>query len=135
MVSPGVQRISKVDDIKNIEFHNEMALVEVPVSLLDKLPLKNDFRSNSSRLMKVLNAIRWNGYNNRDPVIARVGRAGRWVIEDGGHRLTAAKIVTREFWTNLLTRKIKYITFLLYETENSYSKLHEAEAVARDISH
>lgn len=122
-----VQRLNSKDDLEKIEFYNEMALVEVPVELLDELPLKNDYRSDSDRLNSVLNAIRWNGYNNRDPIIARMGRAGRWVIEDGGHRLTAAQQVTHEFWTNLFTKKVKYITFLIYETEHSYSKMHRGE--------
>lgn len=121
---PDVFRLTSIEDLDHIPFVNEMALVEVPVELLQDLPLKNDERSESSRLSNVLNAIRWYGYNNRDPIIARIGRAGRWVIEDGGHRLTAARAVSHEFWTNLFGKKVKYITFLLYETEHSYSKLH-----------
>jgi hypothetical protein len=74
-----------------------------------------------------MRSIRRDGYNNAVPIIVRLGRRGRWVIVDGGHRLTAARRVSRELLTNLFGRKVKTIHFLLYRTPLTNSRLNEPE--------
>jgi len=113
---PSVQWVESADDLTHVEFYEEMAEIEVPVSALDKLPFKNEDRGDSARLDFVMRSIRRDGYNNAEPIVVRLGRRGRWVIVDGGHRLTAARRVSKEFLTNLFTRKVKTVHFLLYKT-------------------
>lgn len=124
---PGVQRLTRIEDLDKIEFVNDMAAVEVPIELLDKLPLKNDNRGESPRLEFVEQSIRDKGYNNLNPVICRIGRRGRWVVVDGGHRLTAARIVSREFFTNLFGDKVRNIYFLLFRTPLTNSRIGEPD--------
>ena len=124
---PDMQRVESAEDFADIQFVDDMAEIEVPVEKIDCLPLKNEDRVDSERLNKVVRQIRWHGYNSVEPVIVRLGRRGRWVIVDGGHRVTAARKVSREFFTNLFTRKVQNIHFLLYRTPLSETRLNEPE--------
>jgi hypothetical protein len=113
---PPVQWVESVADLEKLEFYEDMASIEVPVAALDKLPFKNDERLESERLEEVVRSIRRNGYNNAEPIIVRLGRRGRWVVVDGGHRLTAARRISKEFFTNLFGRKVTTLSFLLFKT-------------------
>lgn len=129
---PDIQRVLSADDFDKIEFVEDMAMIEVPVERLDNLPFKNADRSNSMRLRAVERAIRVRGYDSLQPVIARLGRRGRWVIVDGGHRVTAAKRVSKEFFTNLFGKKVRNLHFLLYRTPLSNTRLDEPENIDDD---
>ncbi|MEM8628434.1 MAG: ParB N-terminal domain-containing protein, partial [Pseudomonadota bacterium] len=120
---PRLSRIRTAADLKVIAFNDGVAEVQVPVELLDALPLKHGERNNSPRLDVVMQSIRARGYESLDPVVCRIGAKGRWVVIDGGHRLTAAKQVAGEFWTNLFRRDLGDVTFILFETARSYTKL------------
>jgi stage III sporulation protein SpoIIIAA len=124
---PGVQWVQNLDDLSKVRFYNDMAEIEVPVSALESLPFKNEDRGESGRLEKVMQSIRRHGYNNFDPVIVRLGRRGRWVIVNGGHRVTAARKVAKEFWANLFGQKVKTVHFLLFKTPLTNSRLNEPE--------
>ncbi len=126
---PPVQMVRSADELKSVEFYENMALIEVPVEALDSLPLKNDEREDDPRLKRILDAIRNDGYNNASPIIVRIGRRGNWVVVDGGHRLTAARKVAREFWPNLFRRKVRTLSFLVYRTPLSETLL-EGDAPA-----
>jgi len=122
------QYVDSAQAVKSITFDDDMAAIEVPIEALDLLPLKNDARCDDPRYRAVLSRIRWQGYNNADPVIVRLGRRGRWVVVDGGHRLTAARQVDGEFFTNLYGRKVRSIYFLLYRTPLSETLLGQEAA-------
>ncbi len=128
---PGVQLVRTAEDLAQIAFVDDVAEIEVPIEAIDLLPFKNEDRSDSERLRRVENAIRRLGYNNPDPVVVRLGRRGRWMIVNGGHRVTAARRVSREFWTNLFRRKVRSIYFLLYRTPLSNTRI-EPPAVTED---
>ncbi len=127
---PARQRVERPEDLEKIVFVDDMAEIDVPIEALDLLPLKNAERSDSPRLRRVMRSIRHKGYTSFEPVIVRLGRRGRWVVVDGGHRLTAARRVAKEFFANLFGRKVRYIHFLLYRTPLSDSLLDEDEAEA-----
>lgn len=121
---PGVQRITCVNDLYDIRFSEQgLAAVEIPFELLDTLPLVGDKREMGPRLRSLLGSIRRRGFVPSEPIICRIGMKGRWVVVDGGHRITAARIVGREFWTNLFGRKVRSLYFLLFTTPGSWSKL------------
>lgn len=120
---PGVQYIASLDDIPDIAFLDGMAAVEVPIEIVRRIPFKNDHRERSPRLIRIEKSIRNRGYDNTLPIIARIGQKGRWVIVDGGHRLTAAKTVAGEFWSNLLSKKVRTLYFLLFTTPRSWAKV------------
>jgi ParB-like nuclease domain len=129
---PSIQWVESADDLARLEFYEDMAEIEVPVSALDKLPFKNEDRGDNARLEEVMRSIRRDGYNNAVPIIVRLGRRGRWVIVDGGHRLTAARRVSKEFFTNLLKTKVKAIHFLLYKTPLTNTRLNDPEDAPAD---
>ncbi|MEO1199396.1 MAG: ParB/RepB/Spo0J family partition protein [Pseudomonadota bacterium] len=122
---PRIQRITTLEDIAAIEFTDGMAAVEVPFSVVEQIEFKNDHRSRSERMLKLERSIRSHGYTNTYPIIARIGRKGRWVIIDGGHRLTAARRIAHEWLTNLVGPKVNSIYFLLFTTDASWSKLRD----------
>jgi hypothetical protein len=115
--------VTCAEDLEKIQFVDEMAEIEVPIECLDLLPFKNEDRHDSDRLRAVEHHIRREGYNNMDPVIVRLGRRGRWVIVDGGHRVTAARRVSKEFFTNLFGKKVRRIHFILFRTPLSNTRL------------
>jgi hypothetical protein len=124
---PGVQWVESAEDLNRVEFYQDMAQIEVPAWALDTLPFKNEERGDSDRLASVMRSIRRHGYESASPIIVRLGRRGRWVIVDGGHRLTAARRVSKEFFANLFGRKVKTVQFLLYKTPLTNSRLDEPE--------
>lgn len=124
-----VQNIETREDLDRIEFVDGVAAVMVAVEVLKYIRFKNDKRENSARLQDVKQSIRANGYNAQDPIIVRIGQKGRWIIVDGGHRLTAARQVAREFFTNLLGPKVRDLYFILFTTPRSWTKVkHLANA-------
>ncbi len=124
---PNVQWVESAADLDHIQFYEDMAEIEVPVSALGKLPFKNEDRGDSERLDAVMRSIRRDGYNNAEPIIVRLGRRGRWVVVDGGHRLTAARRVSKEFFTNLWGPKVRTVNFLLYKTPLTNTRIGEPE--------
>jgi len=124
-----VFRVRCEADLDRIPFVDGMAAVEVPAELLDKLDLKHAERGNSDRLRALERAIRERGYRPVAPVTARIGRRGRWVVVDGGHRLTAARHVMREFWSNLFRRKVDSVYFVLFLDPRSWSKTQPPEGI------
>lgn len=120
---PKLHRLRNPQDIDGIDFTEGIAEVEVPIELLDCVPLKHYERSDSPRLQRLIRAIRQNGYSSLEPIVCRIGALGNWVVIDGGHRITAAKRVSQEFFTNLFGNKIGDLTFVLFQTPMSYSKL------------
>jgi hypothetical protein len=118
-----VQRVRSAEDLAGIAFVDGMAAVEMPFALTRCIQFKNDRREPSPRLEAVEDSIRRLGYRPLEPIICRIGQKGRWVVVDGGHRLTAARKVDGEFWTNLFGRKVGDLYFLLFETPRSRTKL------------
>ncbi|MEL7049049.1 MAG: ParB N-terminal domain-containing protein [Pseudomonadota bacterium] len=128
---PKLHRVRDIADLARIEFVDGLAEVEVPIELVDQLPLKHDERNESPRLETVMRSIRAKGYSSLDPIVCRIGAKGRWVVIDGGHRLTAAQRVSKELWTNIWGRDLGDVTFFLYETDSSNSKLTKGDIPTR----
>lgn len=122
-----VQRIEQREDLNRIAFEDGMAAVEVPVELLDEIDFRNDARTESPRLTRLETAIRSEGFQPVEPIVARIGRKGRWVVIDGGHRLTAARKISGETWANLFGPKVRSLYFLLFTTPQSWIDAPAAE--------
>ncbi|MEM7778115.1 MAG: ParB N-terminal domain-containing protein, partial [Pseudomonadota bacterium] len=116
---PGLQRVETAEDIARIVFVDDMAEIEVPIEAFDHLPLTNAHRDDSGRLSAVTSSIRWRGFDNFDRIIARLGRRGRLSIVNGGHRLTAARKVAKEWLPNLFRRKVTTVQMIVFRTANS----------------
>ncbi len=127
--APKIFRIRTAEDLDHIPFEDGMAAVEVPAHLLDELELRNADRGDSDRLRTLERSIRTNGFRPLEPITARIGRKGRWVVVNGGHRLTAARHVMREFWTNLFGPKVETFYFVLFLNEDSWKKVGVPDGV------
>lgn len=110
-----VLHLHSIDDLDQIAFVNGVAEVDVPVELLDALPLVGEDRPDSERLHRLEHSIRTNGYGGAPRIVVQIDSDGRWSIIDGGHRITAARRVAKEFWPNLLSRKVSTLHFVLHE--------------------
>ena len=121
--APAMQRIARAEDLAALRFEDGVAAVTAPLSALAFLPLKNFEREDSPRLAAVERSIRRWGYRARDPVICRIGRKGRWIVVDGGHRLTALRRIGGGFWAWLFGPPRGEVYFLLYETARSWGKI------------
>ncbi len=120
--TPRIFRVRTEADLDRIPFENGVAAVEVPADLLDKLHLKNAHRGDSPRLDNLVKSIRSKGFRPVEPITARIGRKGRWVVINGGHRLTAARRVMRDFWANLFGPKVKSFYFILFLNHDSWAR-------------
>lgn len=128
--APKLFQIRHESDLDRIPFVNGMAAVMIPARLLPKIQFTNDSRGDSPRLAALERSIRNNGYQPHDPIKVRIGRKGRWVVIDGGHRLTAVRHILREFWTNLFRRKVRDVYVVLFTTEESWADTDHPERLA-----
>lgn len=119
----GVQVIRKLSDLGSIEFDNGAAALEVKASLLPRIRFKNHKRGGGPRLDAVIRSIRDKGYQPMEPIIARIGRRGKWVVVDGGHRLTALRRLSGSLWSRLFGRDFGYVYFILFQGERSHELL------------
>lgn len=134
MIQTSVPKLFQVRteaDLDRIPFENGMAAVEVPAHLLDKLELKNADRGDSLRLESLERSIRSRGFQPLEPITARIGRKGRWVVVNGGHRITAARHVMDEFWTNLFGQKVRSFYFILFTNADSWKKTDRPASVSK----
>lgn len=129
MTAPKLFRVETEEDLDRIPFVNGMAAVEVPADLLDKLELKHADRGDSLRLRALEKSIRTNGFRPIEPITARIGRKGRWIVVNGGHRLTAARHVMQEFWANLFGQKVNNFYFILFTNPDSWKKSGRPEGM------
>jgi plastocyanin len=121
--APRTQRITRPEDLSTIVFSEEgMAAVMAPAELLDRIAFKNDQREESPRLAAVRRSIETHGYDPTQPIIVRVGQKGKWVVVDGGHRLTAVRQICGSWWKRTFCKRIGDLYFLLFLTPRSYAK-------------
>lgn len=123
--APTVQYIRHPDQLSEIVFTDGLAAVEVEAGLLDALPLANDERSDGPRLRRLMRAIRREGFRPIEPIICRIGMKGRWVVVDGGHRLTAVRRLLASPFAWLFPPRIGTLYFLLFTTEGSWKKVRD----------
>jgi hypothetical protein len=134
--APTIQNIESREDLQRLTFVDGVAAVMVAGEALRYIRFKNHRRGDSPRLRNVRQSIRDHGYNAADPIIARIGQKGRWIIIDGGHRVTAARQVSQEFFTNLCGQKVGDLYFILFTTQRSWSKVKDmtdAERATRGL--
>lgn len=112
---PPVKMMHSVRDLGQIEFANGVAEVDVPIELLDQLPLVGDERPDTERLERLMRDIRKQGYGGEPRIVIQLDGAGRWIVIDGGHRITAARRIAREFWSNLFSRKVTMLHFVIHQ--------------------
>lgn len=129
--APDTQVMREKRDLARIVFTDGVAVVETPVALLNHIKFKNDVRGPGPRLDAVRRSIQSRGYIPTDPIVARIGQRGRWIIVDGGHRLTALRGALRSFWARLLGPPGGMVYFILYETERSWAKAQQKGRRAR----
>lgn len=113
-MSQSVQVIRTPADLSRITFEDGVAALEVRITLLDRIRFKNWRRGRSGRLSRLVRSIGDHGFNPAEPIIARVGRRGKWVVIDGGHRVTALKRLTGGFFARLLRRDYGYMYVILF---------------------
>lgn len=118
-----IQQIRKRSDLKAIQFYDGVAALEISFSIVKQIKFRGDWRPRSPRLDGLIGSIRERGFLPFDPVICRVTKKRKFHVIDGGHRLTAARIVDREFWPNLFTRKVKTIYFLVFQSPERWTKV------------
>lgn len=120
--APRLQRIGTPAELDAIRFENGVALIELDARLLRRVRFKNDAREDDPRLEALTRAIRAEGYVSRAPIVCRIGAKGKWVVVDGGHRLTAIRRVMGEWWTNLCAARVRRVQFVLFTNRRSWTK-------------
>ena len=107
--------INTIEDLNRIAFVDGVAKVDVPVRFLDALPLIGEERPETERLYRLMRIIRNKGYGGEPRIVIQIDANGHWAVIDGGHRITAARRIAREFLTNLIAPKIINLHFILHQ--------------------
>ena len=102
-----LQRVDTVQDLRAIAFTRGLAAVMVSSSVLPRIAFKNHQRTGSLRVEALAERIADYGYQPRDPIICRIGRRGKWVVVDGGHRLSALARQQDIGWRGLARRVLR----------------------------
>ncbi len=123
-----IQRIRRKRDLKTIRFLDGVAALEIHFSVVKRLKIKGDMRPRSHHVEQLVHSMREKGYVPFDPIVCRITRKGKLHVIDGGHRLTAARIVDREFWPNLFSRKIRTVYFLVFQSPERWPKVKRIAA-------
>lgn len=133
--TPDIQYVRDVADLDKIVFTDGLAAVQAPWRVVRHIKFKNHRRSPSPRLRRLERAIRDFGYNSSDPIIVRIGQKGRWIVVDGGHRLTALRRLSRSLWSVFFPPKVYALYFLVFETPRSWRKLKDGvhRIAVRDV--
>lgn len=112
---PGpVRRISRPEEADALAFRDGVAALMIPWRIAKDLPLEGASRPRTRRLDRLVRSIRAKGYRPAEPILCRVDPDGRWMVIDGGHRLTAARQVAGEFWCNLFAPRVRDLYFLVF---------------------
>ncbi len=97
-----LQRLTAPADLDGIVFEEGLATIEFSAELLPHIRFKNARRGDEARLETLMRRIERDGYVPLTPVICRIGRKGKWVVVDGGHRLSALKRLYQRSWRRRL---------------------------------
>ena len=95
-----LQRIERKRDLKRIAFTDGFALILFDARLIPEIRFKNDARADAARVRRLARVIAARGYDSSQPVVCRIGQKGKWIVVDGGHRLSALRTLyrTRPCW-------------------------------------
>ncbi|SEA45370.1 ParB N-terminal domain-containing protein [Rubrimonas cliftonensis] len=104
-----MQYVMRRRDLGRIRFSADLAMVMVHEAVLPAIVFKNAERADGARLRRLMRLISARGYVPTAPIICRIGQKGKWIVVDGGHRLTALRLLREERWT---TRLIWFFEFL-----------------------
>ncbi len=104
-----MQYVMRRRDLAHIVFSEDLAMAMVHEAVLPAIAFKNAERADGPRLRRLMRLIRARGYVPTAPIICRIGQKGKWIVVDGGHRLTALRLLRDERWT---TRLIRLVDFL-----------------------
>lgn len=115
---PGpVRRISRPEELRALVFRDGVAALMIPWRIAKDLPLRGAHRPRSRRLDRLVRSVRAKGYSPAEPILCRVDPDGRWMVIDGGHRLTAARQVAGEVWCNLFGPRVRDLYFLVFAAD------------------
>lgn len=123
--TPAIQRVTTPEELERIVFTDGLAAVTMPVEMLAHISFKNDHRENSPRLERLERSIMQRGFVPLEPIVVRIGQKGKWVVVDGGHRLTAARRINASWWRNLFSKKVGDLYFLLFTGPRSWAKVRD----------
>ena len=93
-----LQHVRTRNDLDRIAFADGLATVAVEAPLLRHIRFKNARRNDAARIAALRSRIATYGYVGTTPIICRIGQKGKWVVVDGGHRLTALHQLYSENW-------------------------------------
>jgi hypothetical protein len=100
-----LQHLSRPGDLDRIRFSDGLATVSVDATLLPRIRFKNARRNDLARVADLRRRIATHGYIPTTPVICRIGQKGKWIVVDGGHRLTALRQLYRDSLRYRLARR------------------------------
>lgn len=94
-----IQLLRTRHDLRTIAYTDGIATVMIDAPLLQYVRFKNAKRHDPARLRRLREQIATRGYVPTTPVICRIGQKGKWIVVDGGHRLTALhQLYRKSLW-------------------------------------
>lgn len=121
--------------LKHLDYYAGVAPIRVAANDLFAMPFKViDFLEDTEYWAEV-DRVRRRGYDNSRPIKVQKSPSGDWIVdEEDADRFVAAKKVSGELFTNLLTNKVRFVRFDLDNgSKQDRFYIWDAEPVGRTI--
>ncbi|MGI9522577.1 MAG: hypothetical protein ACR2PG_13110 [Hyphomicrobiaceae bacterium] len=97
-----------------LDYIDNRAEIIVTGTALQTMPFEVDGFVETDEYWRIVDSIRSRGYRSSPPISVSPGPNGRWVVDsDDAARFMAVKQVARDFFANLLRRKVEKVKFLV----------------------
>ena len=110
--------VERVDDpalLNYLEFVEDRAEIVVSGDLLSFMPFDVDHFEENDDYWQCVDKIRSQGYGSAEPISVWPAENNRWVVDDDdADRFMAARRVATDFFTNLLSTKVRKVRFVLH---------------------
>jgi hypothetical protein len=112
-----VAQIANPEELAFVDFDDERAVIDVPGAMLGFMPFEVQEPVDNAAVRDEIERIRAFGYKSAEPITLEPRPGGRWAVDDhDATRFLAARKVAGELMSNLFSRKVPNVRFVLLAT-------------------
>ena len=112
-----VAQIANPEELAFVDFDDERAVIDVPGAMLAFMPFEVQEPVDNEAVKGEVERIRAFGYTSAEPITLEPRPGGRWAVDaHDAVRFIAARNVAGELMSNLFSRKVPNVRFVLLAT-------------------
>ena len=112
-----VAQIANPEELAFVDFDHERAVIDVPGAMLNFMPFEVQDPVDNEVLNDEIEKIRAFGTKTDEPITLEPRPGGRWVVDaHDAARFMAARKVAGELMSNLFSRRVRSVRFVLLAT-------------------